>query len=142
MLERVVLESGAFGLFLLLNGSLEDRLDGADCADYRSLSLSHICLRQLLSEIRFSILLACVPRQNLVLEALELLFDPDYVLVAFVLEGFLQSRDQLGVIIGKLSSELPGHNLTMYVVRLVAKNRLQRAIHSIGLLEELLNLGL
>ena len=96
----------------------------------------------MLFEVCLSILLACRSRHNLILEALELLLDPDYVLVAFVLEGFFQSRDQLWVLIGKLRSELPGHDLTMYVVRLVAKNRLQRAIHSISLLEELLDLGL
>ena len=116
MLERVVLEGGTFGLLLLLNSYLEDGLDGADRADYRSLSLSHLGLHQLLLEVCLSILLACRPRHNVILEALELLLDPDYVLVAFVMEGFLQSRDQLRVLIGKLPSDLPCHDLTMYVV--------------------------
>ena len=122
LLERVVLESGAFSLFLLLNSFFEDRLDCADRTEYRSLSLSNLCLRQLLSEIRLSILLSGHPSHNLILEALELLFDPDHVLVCLVLEGFFQSRYKLGVDIGELRSVLLRHDLAMYVVRLVAEN--------------------
>ena len=99
-------------------------------------------LRQFLLKIHLSLLLASDFRHHILPHPLELLINLKHLLAALLFQRLLKYSNQFRIADGKVRGEFFSDQLAMNMIRLLPEHRLKRAVHSVGLFEELLDFGL